>query len=56
VGAPVCLLASEPAVGPSLAEVAKRQGRSPLEVLVSLTGRAVYEYSGAHLDSFHTRS
>jgi len=45
-GAPVCLLASEPAVGPPLAEVASRQGRSPLEVLVSLTGRAVYEYAG----------
>ena len=43
-GAPVCLLASEPAVGPTLAEVAARQGRSPLEVLVSLTGRAAYEY------------
>ena len=43
-GAPVCLLASEPAVGPPLAEVAARQGRSPLEVLVSLTGRAAYEY------------
>ena len=39
-GAPVYLLASEPAAGPSLAEVAARQGRSPLEVLVSLTGRA----------------
>jgi alanine racemase len=46
-GAPVCLLASEPAAGPSLAEVAARQGRSPLEILVSLTGRAAYEYSGA---------
>lgn len=43
-GAPVCLLASEPAAGPTLAEVAARQGRSPLEVLVSLTGRATYEY------------
>ena len=43
-GAPVCLLASEPAAGPTLAEVAARQGRSPLEVLVSLTGRAAYEY------------
>src|SRR5262249_28181834 len=48
-GASVCLLASEPAVGPSLAEVAKRQGRSPLEVLVSLTGRAVYEYSDSRV-------
>ena len=28
-GAPVCLLASEPAAGPTLAEVASRQGRSP---------------------------
>jgi alanine racemase len=56
VGASVCLLASEPAVGPSLAEVAKRQGRSSLEVLVSLTGRAAYEYSGAELDSLRTRS
>ena len=46
-GTPVCLLASEPEVGPSLAEVASSQGRAPLEVLVSLTGRAAYEYSGA---------
>ena len=46
-GTPVRLLASEPQAGASLAEVAKRQGRSPLEVLVSLTGRADYEYSGA---------
>jgi alanine racemase len=45
-GASVCLLASDSAMGPPLAEVASRQGRSPLEVLVSLTGRAVYEYSG----------
>jgi alanine racemase len=43
-GAPVCLLARDPALGPPLAEVASRQGRSPLEVLASLTGRAVYEY------------
>ena len=45
-GASVCLLASKPALGPSLTEVASRQGRSPLEVLVSLTGRAAYEYFG----------
>jgi alanine racemase len=44
-GSPVCLLASDPAVGPSLPEVAANQGRSPLEVLVSLTGRAAYEYA-----------
>lgn len=63
-GASVCLLASEPGVGPSLAEVAARQGRSPLEVLVSLTGRAVYEYADgdrarsghAQLDSPRTGS
>jgi alanine racemase len=48
-GAAVSLLASESAVGPSLAEVASRQGRAPLEVLVSLTGRAVYEYSDGDL-------
>jgi alanine racemase len=47
-GASVCLLASEPEVGPSLTEVASSQGRSPLEVLVSLTGRAAYEYSGVN--------
>jgi alanine racemase len=46
-GTPVRLLASEPQAGASLAEVARRQGRSPLEVLVSLTGRTDYEYSGA---------
>jgi alanine racemase len=45
-GASVCLLASDPGMGPSLADVAASQGRSPLEVLVSLTGRAAYEYSG----------
>lgn len=45
-GASVCLLASQPEVGPTLGEVASSQGRSPLEVLVSLTGRAAYEYSG----------
>jgi hypothetical protein len=33
-------------MGPSLAEVASVQGRSALEVLVSLTGRAAYEYRG----------
>jgi len=45
-GDSVCLLASELEVGPTLGEVASSQGRSPLEVLVSLTGRAAYEYSG----------
>ena len=44
VGAPVCLLASDAAVGPTLADVASQQGRTALEVLVSLTGRAAYEY------------
>jgi alanine racemase len=59
-GASVCLLASTPAVGPTLADVASRQGRSPLEVLVSLSGRAAYEYAGVdhgrHLDSPGPRS
>ena len=44
LGAPVCLLASDPGVGPSLADVAASQGRSALEVLVGLTDRATYEY------------
>ena len=48
-GVAVCLLAGAPAPGPVLAEVAERQGRTPLEVLVSLTGRAVYEYSDGDL-------
>jgi len=43
-GMPVRLLASESGAGPKLAEVAAAQGRSTLEVLVSLTGRAAYEY------------
>jgi alanine racemase len=48
-GVAVRLLASDPVIGPSLADVAARQGRSPLEVLVSLTGRATFEYcGGAH--------
>ena len=46
-GAPVCLLASESAKGPTLAEVASAQGRTALEVLVALTGRAAYEYPGS---------
>src|SRR5262249_50455875 len=46
IGAPVCLLAGDPAGGPTLAEVASQQGPTALEVLVSLTGRATYEYSG----------
>ena len=45
IGAPVCLLADDAAVGPTLAEVASQQGRTALEVLVSLTGRATYEYA-----------
>ena len=45
-GAPAHLLASEAASGPTLAEVAAAQGRSALEVLVALTGRATYEYRG----------
>src|SRR5262249_20268861 len=44
IGAPVCLVARNPSAGPTLAEVAAQQGRTPLEVLVSLTGRASYEY------------
>jgi alanine racemase len=44
IGAPVCLLAGDASVGPILAEVAAQQGRTALEVLVSLTGRAAYEY------------
>jgi len=46
-GAPVCLVASESAKGPTLAEVASAQGRTALEVLVALTGRAAYEYPGS---------
>jgi alanine racemase len=46
IGAPVRLLAANPAVGPTLPEVASQQGRTALEVLVSLTGRATYEYWG----------
>ena len=45
IGAPVCLLAGDAAAGPTLAEVASQQGRTALEVLVSLTGRVAYEYS-----------
>jgi len=56
IGAPVCLLASDAAVGPTLADVASQQGRTALEVLVSLTGRAAYEYSGSRLDSLRTGS
>jgi alanine racemase len=56
IGAPVCLLAGDATAGPTLAEVASQQGRTALEVLVTLTGRTVYEYSGGHLDSLHTRS
>jgi alanine racemase len=47
IGSPVRLLAGDPSVGPTLAEVASQQGRTALEVLVSLTGRASYEYSDA---------
>lgn len=46
-GAPAVLLSRDPAAGPSLAEVARTQGRTALEVLVSLTGRAAYQYTGA---------
>lgn len=46
VGDPVRLVAAEPAAGPTLAEVAASQGRTALEVLVSLTGRATFEYVG----------
>ena len=45
IGAPVCLLAGEAPVGPTLAEVASQQGRTALEVLVALSGRAAYEYT-----------
>jgi alanine racemase len=45
-GMPVCLLTAAAGAGPTLADVAAAQGRSALEVLVSLTGRAAYEYSG----------
>jgi alanine racemase len=44
IGAPVCLLAGEASAGPTLPEVAAQQGRTALEVLVSLTGRAAYAY------------
>jgi len=47
IGAPVCLLASDATAGPTLAEVASQQGRTALEVLVSLTGRVSYEYPDA---------
>jgi alanine racemase len=43
-GAPVCLVARDPGAGSSLNDFARLQGRSPLEVLVSLTDRAKYEY------------
>jgi alanine racemase len=46
-GEPVILVARDSAVGPSLHEVARTQDRTPLEVLVSLTGRAAYDYTGA---------
>lgn len=45
-GVPAILLARDPAVGPSLAEVAATQGRSGLEVLVSLTPHVEYRYVG----------
>jgi alanine racemase len=50
-GAPVHLLGSEATRGPTLAELAAAQGRSALEVLVSLTGRATYEYRGGEAAS-----
>jgi alanine racemase len=56
IGAPVCLLAGDPSLGPTLSEVASQQGRTALEVLVSLTGRATYEYSSGRLDSPRTHS
>ena len=40
----VHLLARDPALGPSLDDVAEAQGRAAVEVLVALTGRAGYEY------------
>jgi len=46
IGTPVYLLAGDASVGPTLADVASHQGRTALEVLVSLTGRVTYEYSG----------
>jgi alanine racemase len=45
-GAPAVLVARAPSVGPSLAEVARNQGRSELEVLVALSRHAAYEYVG----------
>jgi alanine racemase len=47
LGDPVCLVAADPSMGPMLSQVASQQGRTPLEILVSLTGRAAYEYSDA---------
>jgi alanine racemase len=46
-GAPVCLVTGHAGAGPTLADVAAAQGRTALEILVSLTGRAAYEYSGS---------
>jgi alanine racemase len=43
-GAPVHLLSRDPAVGPSLDEVARAQERATVEVLVALTGKARYAY------------
>jgi len=43
-GAPACLLARDPARGPSLDEVARAQGRAPVEVLVALSGKSRYEH------------
>lgn len=43
-GSPVHLLARDPAIGPTLDEVAGAQGRAAVEVLVGLTGRATYDY------------
>ena len=43
-GTPVHLLSRDPALGPSLEEVARAQDRATVEVLVALTGKARYAY------------
>lgn len=46
-GCPACLVARDPGVGTPLNDFARVQGRSPVEVLVSLTDRARHEYVAA---------
>lgn len=46
-GTTVHLLTRDPALGPTLEDVAQAQGRAAAEVLVALTGRASYRYLSA---------